>query len=105
MATLKELIAQKEALERQIEETTAQGREAAIAKIRELMVENGLSLADLGGRSASKTSGKKSSATGKKVAAKYRNVATGESWSGRGLQPKWLKASLASGKKIEEFSV
>ena len=87
MATLKELIAQKEALERQIEETTAQGRTTAIAKIRELMTESGLTVADLGGRSAGKTSGKKMSPTGKKVAAKYRNTATGDSWSGRGLLP------------------
>ena len=105
MTTLKELIAQKEALERQIQETTAKEREAAIAKIRELMGENGLSLADLGGRSAGKKSRKQSSATGQKVAAKYRDKATGDSWSGRGLQPKWLKAALASGKKIEEFAV
>lgn len=105
MTTLKELIAQKEALERQIEETTTQERETAISKIRELMVENGLSLADLGGRSPGKTSRKNSLATGKKVAAKYRNAATGESWSGRGLQPKWLKAAIESGKNIDEFSV
>ncbi len=105
MATLKELIAQKETLERQIEETTAQERATVIAKIRELMSENGLSLADLSKRSAGKPSGKKSAATGKKVAAKYRNAATGDSWSGRGLQPKWLKAAISSGKKIEEFSV
>ena len=105
MATLKELIAQKEALELQIEETTARGRETAIAKIRELMAENGVSLADLGGRGAGKTARKTSLATGKKVAAKYRNTSNGDSWSGRGLQPKWLKAALASGKKIEEFAV
>ena len=105
MTTLKELIAQKEALERQIEETTAHGRETAIAKIRELMAENGVSLTDLGGRGTGKSSGKKTSPTGKKVAAKYRDKATGDSWSGRGLQPKWLNAALASGKKIEEFAV
>ena len=105
IATLRELIAQKEALERQIEETTAQERSETITKIRALMSENGLSLADLGKRSAGKTSGKKSAATGKKVAAKYRNAATGDSLGGRGLQPKWLKAALTSGKKIEEFAV
>ena len=35
------------------------------------------------------------------MAAKYRNKATGETWSGRGLQPRWLKAALASGKKLD----
>jgi DNA-binding protein H-NS len=39
------------------------------------------------------------------VAAKYRNTSTGDTWSGRGLQPKWLKAAIASGKKISDFAV
>ncbi|MGZ5206346.1 MAG: H-NS histone family protein [Caldimonas sp.] len=39
------------------------------------------------------------------MAAKYRNASTGESWSGRGLQPRWLKAALASGKKLTDFAV
>lgn len=105
MTTLKELIEQKEALERLIEETSAKGREEAMAKIRELMAENAISLADLGGRNKDKASRKPSSGTGSKVAAKYRDKATGETWSGRGLQPKWLKAALASGRKIDEFSI
>ena len=109
MPTLQELIAQKEALERQIEEVSTKGRTEAIDKIKALMAENGLTLADLDTRSpgrpkASTRAGTKS-ATPNKVAAKYRNAATGDAWSGRGLQPKWLKAELASGKKIEEFAV
>lgn len=36
---------------------------------------------------------------------KYRNAATGETWSGRGLQPAWLKAALAKGKKLSDFDV
>ena len=35
--------------------------------------------------------------------AKYRNAATGETWSGRGLQPAWLKAAIAAGKRLEDF--
>ena len=31
--------------------------------------------------------------------------ATGTTWSGRGLQPKWLKAALASGRKLSDFAV
>lgn len=37
-------------------------------------------------------------------AVKYRYALTGETWSGRGLQPAWLKAALASGRKLEEFA-
>ncbi len=106
MATLQELIAQKEALEREIEQTKSRDRSEAIGKVRALMSEYGLSMADLAGkpngRAAPREVGGK---TGAKVAAKYRNSATGDSWSGRGLQPKWLKAALAAGKKIEEFAV
>ncbi len=41
----------------------------------------------------------------KKQPVKYRNPATGETWSGRGLQPKWLKVALAAGKKLTDFDV
>jgi DNA-binding protein H-NS len=101
MATLKELLAQKESLERQIEQTKKQERSAAIAKVRELMGEYGLSLADLSGKTSTKGAAKK----GVKVAAKYRNAATGDTWSGRGLKPNWLKAALAAGRKLEDFAV
>ncbi|MDT8998373.1 ParB/RepB/Spo0J family partition protein [Paucibacter sp. APW11] len=40
---------------------------------------------------------------GAKVQIKYRNPATGETWSGRGLQPRWLKAALAAGKTLADF--
>ena len=54
---------------------------------------------------ATKSASKPAPAKGGKVAVKYRNAATGDTWSGRGLQPKWLKAALAAGRKIEEFAV
>ncbi|HEY8709158.1 MAG TPA: H-NS histone family protein [Burkholderiaceae bacterium] len=101
MATLHELIAQKEALEREIERTQQQGRLDAIAKVRSLMAEYGLSASDL----STKGSPKARAGKGNKVAAKYRNAATGEAWSGRGLQPKWLKAALAAGRKLPDFAV
>ena len=105
MPTLQELIAQKEALERQIEETTAKGRTEAIETVKVLMAKNGLTLADLGTRVPGRPKAGTKSAAPNKVAVKYRNTATGDAWSGRGLQPKWLKAALASGKKIEDFAV
>jgi len=102
VATLQEMIAQKAALEKQIEEATAKGRADAISKVKAMMAEHGLTVADLGGSSKASA---KHKGTGKKVAAKYRNSATGESWSGRGLQPRWLKAAVASGKKASDFAV
>ncbi|UZW61660.1 H-NS family nucleoid-associated regulatory protein [Lysobacter enzymogenes] len=41
-----------------------------------------------------------------KVAPKYRNPAnTGETWTGRGKQPRWLAAYTAQGKKLEDFLI
>lgn len=36
---------------------------------------------------------------------KYRHPETGVTWSGRGLQPAWLKAAMADGKALGDFSV
>lgn len=108
-----ELIAKKQALEKQAAELTEQIESAraaeranVIAQIKSLMAEHDVSLAELGGKGAKRgPKPAKAGTSGKKVAAKYRNAATGDSWSGRGLQPNWLKAALASGRKIEEFAV
>ena len=98
-------MAQKEAIERQIEQTKTHERGAAIEKVRTLMAEYGLSMADLGGRTSSGKPTRKTKTGGTKVAAKYRDATTGEAWSGRGLQPRWLKAALASGRKLADFAV
>jgi DNA-binding protein H-NS len=103
MATLQDLIAQKAELEKQIEELHTTSRRDAIAQIKALMEEHGLSGADL--ETGRKKPAAKSSASGTKVAAKYRNEATGDTWSGRGLKPKWLKAELDAGRNIEDFAV
>jgi DNA-binding protein H-NS len=99
MASLQELMAQRAALDQQIEETKNRDRSAAIAQIKALMAQFDISAADLSGRTraAAKPTGK--------VPAKYRNKATGETWSGRGLQPKWLKAALANGAQLQDFAV
>jgi ParB/RepB/Spo0J family partition protein len=40
-----------------------------------------------------------------KVVMRYRDPATGDTWSGRGLQPAWLKARLAEGRTLAEFDI
>lgn len=42
--------------------------------------------------------------SGNPVAAKYRGP-QGETWSGRGLMPRWLAALVAQGRTKEEFAV
>ena len=40
-----------------------------------------------------------------KVKAKYRNKKTGDTWAGRGKQPRWMTAELKAGKKRVDFLV
>jgi DNA-binding protein H-NS len=41
-----------------------------------------------------------------RVVPKFRNPAQpGETWSGRGKQPRWLTAQLRSGKKLDDFRI
>lgn len=96
---LPDLLKQRAALDEQIQAAQHAARTSAIAKVRELMQENNLTVADISG------SGKSKANSGTKVAAKYRNAETGETWSGRGLQPKWLKAAIAGGKSLQDFAV
>jgi len=105
MASLQDLIAQKEALEREIERTKQQGRTDAIEKIRALMAEYDLSASDLAGKLGKSSRGKSGKGKSGKVPAKYKDSKTGETWSGRGLQPRWLKAALAAGRKLDEFAL
>ena len=99
MASVSELLAQKAAIEQQIAEAQRAERAGAVAQVRALMAEHGLTLADLSAKSSSPKR------TGAKVAPKYRDAASGDTWSGRGLQPNWLKQALASGTKIGDFAI
>ncbi len=104
--TLSDLLAQKAALEKQIAEFQREQRSDAIAKIKALMSEYGLTLGDLGNSGAAKArSSANKNAAGGKVEPKYRNPATGDTWSGRGLKPKWMTAALAAGASISDFAL
>ena len=100
MDKLAELLAQKAALKQQIVEAQRAQKAQAIAQVRSLMAEHGLTVADLGSRTVSARRG-----AGGKVAAKFRHPQTNQTWSGRGLQPNWLKQALARGARLEDFKV
>lgn len=114
---LSNLIAQREALERQqaeltqlIAEAQMHARREVLARIRQLMAEHGLTAADLAESGRGKRAPKPLLADAPapsrgKVAAKYRDPNTGESWSGRGLMPKWLRAAVDAGHSRDEFAV
>jgi DNA-binding protein H-NS len=107
MASYQELLSQKAELERQIEAARKQELSDAISQIKTLMAQYGLTVDDLSSRaSGGKASGGKSSAAkGSKVAPKYRNPATGDTWTGRGRQPKWVEQALASGKSLTDLAI
>jgi DNA-binding protein H-NS len=73
------------------------------ATIEKQLAALGGSVASFGGKVAR---GGRGSALkkGKKVAPKYRGP-DGETWAGRGATPRWLKAAIKEGKKLESFLI
>ena len=122
------------ALMRQIEKLTTRAAKLrsdeaakianAVKAVKALMAEHGLTVAHLGAvasapkaaaaiakspaakpASAKPASKLKSTDKRLKVKAKYRNKKTGDTWAGRGKQPRWMTAELKAGKKREDFLV
>ena len=103
MATYQELETQAKELLRQAESLRKQERSAVLSELKAKIAEWGVTPAELGlGGAAGKAprAGKRST-----VAPKYRDNATGNTWSGRGQPPKWLQAYLGAGKKKEDFLI
>ena len=89
-------------------------RRAPIGQVRRKLTSmakaEGYTIAELfgGGTKAAKGTARKSTKGRKtgKVAPKYRNPAKpGETWSGRGLPPRWMAALIKKGKKKEDFLI
>ena len=78
MSNLAELIAQKAALEKRIAEAQTHERAAAIAQIKQLMSEHGLTLGDLGLKATQAAKASKAGPRkGSKVPVKFRDPASG----------------------------
>ncbi len=82
MATYQEIQAQIAELKIQAEQARKQELSSAIAQIKSLMEEYGITLKDLSrqGKGTKRDS----------VPPKYRDPATGSTWTGRGKPPKWI---------------
>jgi len=87
MSSYKELLEQRRALELQIEEARRRELADAVARVRALVADYGLTADDI----FPPARGSRASSQGAKVAPKYRNTATGETWTGRGKPPKWIQ--------------
>lgn len=114
--TYEQLQKRIETLQREAEAIRRKEVAGVVARIKEAITAYGLTAADLGlsagaaaparGRKPRVASAPKAAAKrpAGKVAIKYRD-GDGNTWTGRGLQPRWLKAALAAGKKLEDFKV
>ena len=118
MSNLVSIQSQIERLQKQASEIRAKEFHTTVQDIREKMQAFGITVKDLqtvkGSRGAKKSAArlpvKKRAAAGTKkaagvaVAAKYRGP-EGQSWSGRGLTPRWMAALIAQGRTKEEFTI
>jgi DNA-binding protein H-NS len=87
MATYKDLLKQREELEKQIQDARKRELTDAVNKVRALIAEHGLKAEDV----FAPARGTRSNGAGSKVAPKYKNPQTGETWTGRGKAPKWIQ--------------
>ena len=115
MNNLVNIQSQIEKLQKQASEIKAKEFHKTVQEIREKMQAFGITAKDLQLNKTSKKSAvglsvKKRMPAGVKkiavapVAAKYRGP-EGQSWSGRGLTPRWMTALIAQGRTKEEFTI
>jgi DNA-binding protein H-NS len=118
MNNLIDIQSQIEKLQKQASDIKAKEFHATVQDILAKMQAFGITVRDLqsakpvkagkGGRGKGKIVVAKTTKPAKKagvaVAAKYRGP-SGESWSGRGLTPRWLAGLLAQGRTKEEFAI
>ena len=96
MTSYKELLKQREDLEQQIQNARKNELADAVAKVRALVTEYELTADDVFPPARARAS----SSAGSKVAPKYRDPATGQTWTGRGKPPKWI-----ADKDREQFAI
>ena len=104
-APLDELLKAQEQLTAKIAHLQRTERADDLAKARELVRRHQFTAAELriAGTAAAAEPQEPSESARRPVAPKYRNPETGDTWTGRGLKPKWLQQALAEGKSLDEF--
>lgn len=90
MSSYKELLAQQAELDRQIEAARREEVGAAVQMIRDLVAEFKLSEDEVLRAVRGETRSISQTREGKKVEPKYRDPATGKTWTGRGKAPRWI---------------
>lgn len=114
MATYRELQEQARKLLEQAETQRKQEIEAVLGLITQKLTDYEIGLEELfdhlkaagfkARAGASRAVGRPAKGAAK-VEAKFHNPATGETWSGRGRAPGWLREAESSGRSRDEFLV
>lgn len=115
MTNLVDIQSQIEKLQKQASQIKAKEFDKTVHEIREKMHAFGITVKDLQsakvakGKAARDPAKKRAAGNGKMAAAttvpaKYRGP-EGQTWSGRGLTPRWLKSLIELGRQKEEFSI
>lgn len=105
MTSLIEIQNQIAALQKQAEDIKAQEFDKTVQEIQEKMAAFDITIADLQGvRGRTRKAVAKSTKSANPAPAKYRGP-NGETWSGRGLMPRWLVALVAQGQTKEAFAI
>lgn len=100
--SLQDLIAQREALDATIKERQEAARADASNAARKFCEEHGLTAADVWPSVAKPAANRPQRGV---VPVKYRD-GKGNTWSGRGVKPRWLTNALANeGVTLEQFRV
>jgi DNA-binding protein H-NS len=103
--TYKQIQKQIETLQRQAEKLRTQESDGVIARIKVAIAHYGLTAEQLGfGATANGVKAKeKAGKAAPTRSAKYSD-GQGNSWSGMGKRPYWLRDALAAGRTLEEFA-
>lgn len=94
-------------LQRQTEALMKDIKRTAIKEIHQYMARYNITLEELGATAASPAADQQPKKAVKrvKVSPKYQSEDGLQTWTGRGLKPKWLKAELDAGRKLEDFLI
>ena len=98
--TVSELAALIEAAQAKRQEKMEGAKTALLAEFKDKAAELGLSLNALMSSPKPTPERKPRRSKGEKVAPKYRNPETGDTWTGRGREPGWIK-----GKNRDDFAL
>lgn len=109
MGDLEQLLERRKAVLAELADLDAAARAAAaqqkveaVKEVLKLMTEKGLTVADLAPAKLRRVV--KDKRVGK-VAPKFLNPKTGETWTGRGRLPLWLQAEVDAGKRPQDFLI